>query len=185
MLRLTAVVLLLLVLPARANLGDTVADCVKRYGKPQSFTEPNAGTPFGTLSFIAGPYVMIVFLYNTVEVGARVSKKDKSAFTPEEMKTIMAADAPTPWVLTPSSDPTSLEWTRADKASVTYDTAAKMLIFTTPDMVKDLHNFSGPSTESIYATNAAPARPQGNFAPAAPTPWNVAPPATNAAPAAP
>ena len=165
MLRLAVAVLLLLVVPARANLGDVVGDCVKRYGRPQTFTEANPNTPFGTLVFVAGPYGLIVFLHGDIEVGARVSKKDKTAFTPAEMKTIMDADAPTPWIPKPSSDPNTQEWTRADNATVTYDTAAKMLIFTTPEMVKELHA-PPPAPE----TNAPP-RPDGNFVPAAPTPW--------------
>ena len=69
--RLAVALLLLAILPARANLGETLADCVKRYGKPLAFTEAGAKSPFGTLIFIAGPYQMIIFLSNGVEVGAR------------------------------------------------------------------------------------------------------------------
>ena len=89
MFRLAAVILLLLTLPVRANLGENVAELTKRYGKFYNFTEANAKTPFGTIAFIAGPYEMIVFLYQGVEVGARVSKRDKSAFNPDEIKTII------------------------------------------------------------------------------------------------
>ena len=42
----------------------------------------------GTLVFTAGPYTLIVFLLDTKEVGARVSKTDKSMFTDAEMKMI-------------------------------------------------------------------------------------------------
>jgi hypothetical protein len=187
MLRLAAAVfLLLLALPARANLGDSVAEAIKRYGKPERFSEATAVFPFGTLVFTAGPYSMTVFLYNNAEVGARVSKKDKSDFTPIEMKTIMDADASTAWVPTATNDPTNQKWTRSDRSTVIYDTAKKMLIFTSPDMAAELHNPPPtPPPTPAPATNAAPAwpKPQGDFAPATPTQW-VAPQATtNAAPA--
>jgi hypothetical protein len=185
MLRLAALAFLIIALiPARANLGDTVADCVKRYGKPDHFTEANDKTPFGTIVFSAGPYEMVVFLYDNVEVGARVTKKDKTDFAPGELKTIMDADATSPWVAKPGSDPLSQEWIRADNASATYDLEKKMLIFTTPEMVKELH--APTPVLSLPETNAAPVppRPPGNFVPAAPTQWAPPqPPSTNAAPA--
>ena len=174
MLRFAAVILLLLALPVRANLGETVAECTKRYGKFYNFTEANAKTPFGTIDFIAGPYEMIVFLYNGVEVGARVSKKDKTDFSPDEIKTILNADAPTPWTSTPSDDPASPQWIRADKATASYDAAKKMLIFTTPEMAKALA--AGPPVPAAPSpATTEPPRPPGDFAPAAPTQW--APPA--------
>ncbi len=181
MLRPAALVaFLILALPLRANLGDTVAGCITRYGKPEHFAEANGNTPFGTLLFLAGPYDMVIFLYNNVEVGARVDKRDKTGFSPAEIQTILGADASSPWILTKSDDPASQEWTRADKASATYDTSAKVLFFTTPAMAHALH--SAPA--SAPSTNAAPPRPQGNFAPAAPTTWTVPTPAsTNVAPA--
>ena len=111
--------------------------CVKRYGKPIGFSEANAKAPFGTLVFAAGKYTLVVFLLETKEVGARVSKTDKSAFTDAEMKTIMDADADaqSPWTSTPSTDPGCIEWTRGDKATVLYDKDKHMLIFTTGAMV--------------------------------------------------
>jgi len=165
-----AAVLLLLALPARANLGDTVADCTKRYGKFYNFTEASGKSPFGTIVYIAGPYEMIVFLYSGVEVGARVSKRDKTAFSPGEIKTILNADAPTPWTSAPSDDPASPQWTRADKATASYDAAKQMLIFTTPEMLEVLH--TAPTAPAAPATPApAPPHPPGDFAPAAPTQW--------------
>src|ERR1700748_981747 len=97
MLRCAVLLLLLALLPARANIGENVTDLVKRYGKPAGFSEASSTNPFGTLIFVAGPYQMIIFLADNVEVGARVSKKDKSAFSPDEVQTILNADAPTPW----------------------------------------------------------------------------------------
>jgi hypothetical protein len=184
MLRLAAAVLLIAALPVRANLGDSVADCIKRYGKPDRFSEANAHTPFGTLVFIAGPYDMTIFLFNDVEVGARVLKKDKSAFGVAEIKTIMDADAASPWISTASDDPASQQWTRADKATATYDTSKQMLIFTTPEMVRELHAPPPLVAPAKPIAPPPPPRPPGNFVPAAPTPWAPPqPPSTNAAPA--
>ncbi|HEX4138996.1 MAG TPA: hypothetical protein VHY09_01515, partial [Candidatus Methylacidiphilales bacterium] len=74
-------------------------------------------------------------------------------------------------------------WTRADKATASYDSDKKMLIFTTPVMLQALHRSSaapGPATPG----SAAPPKPPGDFAPAAPTQWAPpTPPSTNAAPA--
>lgn len=182
MLRCAIVFLLILALPLRANLGDSVNDCVKRYGKPVNFTEASGKMPFGTLVFIAGPYQMIVFLLNNVEVGARVSKKDKSAFTPDEMKTIMDADATSPWVTADSIEPATQRWKRADKATVLYDESAKMLIFTSQEMADALHAQAAAAPSPVLA----PKPPEGNFAPAAPAQWSLlstnAAPATNSAP---
>ncbi len=139
MLRFALVLFTLLTIPLRANLGETVEQCVKRYGKPIAFSEANAKTPFGTLAFTSTGYTLIVFLLHTREVGARVSKVDKSAFTDAEMQNIMGADSDgTPWKSTPSDDPTCLEWTRADKATVLYDKAKHMLIFTSVEMAAAL-----------------------------------------------
>jgi hypothetical protein len=189
-MRLVAVLLLLLILPARANLGDSVADCVHRYGKPLTYAEASAKNPFGTLVFVAGPYQLIVFLFNNVEVGARVSKKDKSPFNADELKTIMNADATTPWVPAHSTDSGTRQWVRGDKATAVYDQDKKLVIFTLPEMVAELHAVESAGPAGTAGTNTAPAvappRPQGNFAPAAPTQWtapNAAPtnaPATNA-----
>ena len=188
MLRYAAVALLLLALPVRANLGETVAECTKRYGKFYNYTEANAKSPFGTIAYVAGPYEMIVFIYGGVEVGARVNKKDKTDFSPDEIKTILNADAPTPWTSAPIDDPASPQWTRADKASASYDAAKKMLIFTTPAMKAALD--AGPPVPAAPSAPATtqPAHPPGDFAPAAPTQWAppVAPstnaPATNTLP---
>jgi hypothetical protein len=139
MLRFTFLLLCLLTLPLRANLGDSVAQCVGRYGKPVGFSEANAKLPFGTLAFSATGYTLIIFLLNDKEVGARVSKLDKTAFTDAEMQLIMGADlGGSQWISTPSTDPTCLQWARADKATALYDKAKHILIFTAPEMAAAL-----------------------------------------------
>jgi hypothetical protein len=176
--------LLLLALPVRANLGENIAQCIKRYGKFYNYTEANAKTPFGTVVFVAGPYEMIVFIYDGVEVGARVTKRDKTDLSPDEIKTILNADATTPWTSAPSDDPASPQWTRVDKATASYDATKKMLLFTTPAMKEDLN--AGPPVPAAAPASTEPPRPPGDYAPAAPTQWAppVAPstnaPATNA-----
>jgi hypothetical protein len=139
MSRYALLFLVLLTLPVRANLGDTIAQCVTRYGTPDHFSEASPKNPFGTLIFTQGGYGLIVFLLNNVEVGARVSKKDNSAFTDAELQTIMGADSSAaPWTSTASPDPSCQAWTRADKASVLYDKTKHMVIFTAPEMAAAL-----------------------------------------------
>ncbi len=139
MFRYAILFLIFLTLPVRANLGDTVAQCVARYGKPDHYSEATPNNPFGTLIFTAGGYALIVFLLNNVEVGARVSKKDNSAVTDAELQTVMGAASNTPpWTTTASRDPTCQAWTRADKASVLYDKTKHMVIFTAPEMAAAL-----------------------------------------------
>jgi hypothetical protein len=131
---------LFLALPARANLGDSVEQIVARYGKPTGYAEANSKTPFGSLLFQAGEYELILFILQNKEVGARVSKLDKSAFTETEMQTIMSTDsAGSKWTSIRSSDPSCLEWSRADKATVLYDIDKHMLIFTSDEMAQALH----------------------------------------------
>lgn len=139
MLRATIIFFLLLFLPLRANLGDTVAQCVARYGKPVGFSEASAKSPFGTVVFTAAGYTLVVFVAQNKEVGARVSKVDKSAFTDAEMQTVMNAESSTsPWTPTPSADPTCLQWKRADNATFLYDQQKHILILTSQDMVNAL-----------------------------------------------
>jgi hypothetical protein len=95
--------------------------------------------PFGTVVFTATGYTLIVFLINNKEVGARVSKVDKSAFTDAEMKTSWAPIWRVPWTPTPSDDPTCLRWIRGDKATVLYDKEKHMLIFTSEEMANAIH----------------------------------------------
>ena len=140
MLRSAIILLFLLTIPVRANLGETVEQCVKRYGKPIGYSEASAKSPFGTVVFTATGYTLIVFLINDKEVGARVSKLDKSAFTDAEMKTIMGADlAGSEWTPAPSDDPTCLQWIRGDKTTVLYDKEKHMLIFTSEEMAQAIH----------------------------------------------
>ena len=135
MLRSAILFFSLLTIPVRANLGETVAQCVARYGRPIGFSEAGKNTPFGTLVFSSTGYTLVVFLLNTKEVGARVSKLDKSAFTDAEMQNIMGADsAASPWTPAASDDPTCLKWTRADKATVLYDKEKHFLLFSSEEM---------------------------------------------------
>jgi hypothetical protein len=140
MLRSAIILLCLLTVPLRANLGETVGQCMARYGKPVGYSEASAKSPFGTVAFTATGYTLIVFLINNKEVGARVSKLDKSAFTDAEMQTIMGADSVgLSWTSMPSDDPTCMRWTRGDKATVLYDKVKHMLIFTSEEMANALH----------------------------------------------
>ena len=135
MLRFAIIFFSLLTIPLRANLGETVEQCVTRYGAPIGYSEASAKSPFGTVAFAAAGYTLVVFLIKNKEVGARVSKVDKSAFTDAEMKTIMTADsAGSPWTPTPSNDPTCLRWIRDDKATILYDKEKHVLIFTSEEM---------------------------------------------------
>jgi len=138
MLRI-AIFPLLLALPLRANLGETVSQCVVRYGHPNGYAEANSKLPFGTIVFRAGGYDLIVFLANNVEVGARVTKTDKSDFSPDDLQNILRADsAPGAWTSATSNDPNALNWIRPDNATATYDKKVHMLIFTTPQMAAAL-----------------------------------------------
>jgi hypothetical protein len=146
----TTILFCLMKAPLRANLGETVEQCVKRYGKPVGFSEANTKTPFGTVAFAAGPYTLIVFLINNKEVGARVSKQDKSAFTEAEMKTIMDADSSSSaWTPTTSDVPGCDKWLRNDKASILYDKEKHVLIFTSQEMFNALH----PAASTSGAAN--------------------------------
>lgn len=151
MVRSAILFFILLTIPLRANLGETVEQCVTRYGKPVNFSEAAGKFPFGTLIFVAPPYTLVVFLLKTKEVGPRVSKVDKSAFTEAEMQNIMGADSNgSPWTSAPSTDPTCLEWTRADKATVLYDKVKHMLIFTSVDMANALRAPPAPAPNPTY-----------------------------------
>jgi hypothetical protein len=124
-------------LPARANLGEKVDQLVARYGKPTGYAEASAKSPFGSLLFRVHPYELVLFILNNVEVGARVSKTDKSDFSPAEMQTIIDAEnGASPWVPTPSSDPTEIHWTRSDHATFIYDKQKRMLLLTSDSMAQ-------------------------------------------------
>jgi hypothetical protein len=155
-----ALFLCLLTLPAQANLGESVAQCVARYGRPIHFSEATATTPFGTLTFTAGGYALIVFISNDKEVGARVSKIDKSAFTAAELQNIMGADAgDSKWTSTAIDDPTCLAWTRGDQAKVLYDKDKHMVIFTSPEMAKAMQSAQPAPTAPVPALPTPPAAP--------------------------
>jgi hypothetical protein len=134
-----------------------VEQCVARYGKPIGYSEASAKFPFGTVAFTATGYTLIVFLIDNKEVGARVSKLDKSAFTNAEMKTIMDADSTeSPWTPTSSDDPTCLKWTRGDKATVLYDKEKHMLIFTSEEMANAIHPATVKPGSSADAGKTSP-----------------------------
>ena len=159
MIRVLVCIFCLLTIPSRANLGETVAECVKRYGRPMGFSEAGPRNPFGTVAFSAGGYTLLVFLINAEEVGARVSKQDKSAFSDAELKTIMDADSnSSPWTPTTSPDPGCLSWTRSDQATVLYDKDKHVLIFTAKKMSEALH--SPPRQEPVVPP--IPPKPAGS-----------------------
>ena len=183
MFRYAVVLLVLLTLPLRANLGETVEQCVKRYGKPTGYSEPSPKLPFGTLVFVAGDYTLVIFLLNNAEVGARVSKSDKSVFSEAELKTVMEADASTPWKTTASSDPTSLTWSRADKATAFYDKDKHLLIFTSPVMAEAMHRIEAkPPAPAVSAPAPAPVPTSGRVFAPAPTSSSAFPPPSAPAP---
>jgi hypothetical protein len=129
-----------LALPAQANLGETLAQCVARYGKPVHYSEATEKIPFGTLTFEAAGYALIVFILNDKEVGARISKMDKSAFSDVELQNIKASDSGgSQWISSPSDDPACLQWSRNDHATVLYDKEKHMVLFTTVEMSQALH----------------------------------------------
>jgi hypothetical protein len=124
-------------LPARANLGETVEQLVARYGKPTGYAEATAKSPFGSLLFRVRPYELVLFILNNKEVGARVSKIDKSDFSSAEMQTIIDAETGvSPWMPTPSSDPTEIHWARGDHATFIYDKQKHMLLLTSDAMAQ-------------------------------------------------
>ncbi|MCE0499391.1 MAG: hypothetical protein LV481_15730 [Methylacidiphilales bacterium] len=150
--------------PLRANLGETIQQCVARYGKPNSYSEAGPKSPFGTVVFVAGGLILVVFVYNDKEVGARVSKSDKTAFSDADLQTIMGADtAGSAWTSVKSDDPTCLAWRRGDNAQVLYDQVQHMVIFTSTAMSDALHAASAKpappnlSSSNAAMTNAAPA----------------------------
>jgi len=189
MTRVAVLLFCLFTIPLRANLGETVEQCVTRYGHPVGYTEAGPKNPFGTVVFSAAGYTLVVFVAKNKEVGARVSKSDKSAFTDVEKQNIMNADSMTaaPWASTTSDDPTCLRWTRADKATVLYDKDKHVLIFTSDEMEQGLHSPPPATTQTSTPpqTNApTPAFPPRSVpvAPAPPTQWPTsAPTSTNAA----
>jgi len=145
MLRAAIILFTLLTLPLRANLGETVAQCVARYGRPVGFSEANPKFPFGTIAFSATGYTLVIFLVGDKEVGARVTKQDKSGFTTAELQGIMGADSGgTPWAVAASSDPSCLRWTRSDKATVLYDKDKHVLIFTSDEMARVIRPTPAP-----------------------------------------
>ena len=155
--RSALVLFTLLTVPLRANLGETVKECVTRYGTPVGYSEASAKVPFGTIVFSATGYTLIVFLLNDKEVGARISKQDKSAFTDTERQNIMNADlAGSTWTSAPSDDPTCLRWIRGDKATVLYDKVNRVLIFTSPDMAQALHSAPAKPAAPAPATATSP-----------------------------
>jgi hypothetical protein len=124
-------------LPARANLGETVEQLVTRYGKPTGYAEATAQNPFGSLLFRVHPYELVLFVLDNHEVGARVSKVDKTDFSPIEMQTIIDAETgPGPWVPASSPDPSEIHWTRSDHATFIYDKQKHMLLLTSDAMAK-------------------------------------------------
>jgi hypothetical protein len=158
----TIILFCLLTLPLRANLGETVEQCVKRYGAPVGYSEANPKFPFGTVAFAAGGYTLVVFVMSNKEVGARVSKQDKSAFSDPERNNILGADsAPGPWTPTTSEDPACLKWVRGDKASVLYDKDKHVLIFTTQQMTEAFHpqSSAAPVAPPGAGTNPPPVAP--------------------------
>ena len=159
MLRAISLLLLfsLFTAPLRANLGETIQQCIVRYGRPNGYSEADTKSPFGTLIFIAGGFVLTVFVYNTREVGARVLKTDKTAFTAADLQTIMGADTGgSAWSPTKSDDPTCLAWHRVDNATVLYDQVKHMVLFTSPAMSEALNAASAKSAPSKSSpSNAA------------------------------
>lgn len=156
-------VLLAFTLPLRANIGDSVAQCVKRYGKPIGYSEASPKTPFGTLVFSAGGFTLVVFLLGDTEVGARISKTDKGPFTDAEMQNIMNAEAnpQSPWTATKSADPSCQEWTRTDKARLIYDKSRHILMVTSTTMADAVRNMppAPAGTNAPTATTNAPGVP--------------------------
>jgi len=160
MFRASLILLVLLALPLRANLGENVKQLVTRYGTPSGYSEATPSFPFGTVSFTASGITLIVFLIGDKEVGAKVFKTDKSALSEAERQSIMSADqGGSQWKSVPSSDPGTLTWIRSDKATALYDTQKFVLIFTSDEMAKAVQaaQAAGPPPAAPAPPSAAPA----------------------------
>lgn len=155
--------LLSLTTPTRANLGDNIKQLVSRYGTPVTYSEATPANPFGTVVFQAGGITLMVFLLGEIEVGARVSKTDKTPLSDAERQTIMGADTGgSQWKSVSSNDPTCLQWTRSDNATAIYDTKKNMLIFTSDQMAKALDAARAaqpaPAASPMSSGTATPAK---------------------------
>ena len=140
LLSLAAIFVLGAAVPGRANLGETIKQVVARYGNPLGYAEASAKSPFGNILFKENGYQLVLFVLNDREVGARMSKMDKSAFSDAEIQFIMTNDSNgSAWSPVASTDPSCLQWTRADKATVLYDKDKHLLIFTSDEMAQALH----------------------------------------------
>ena len=144
--------------PAHANLGETVQQLVVRYGKPTGYAEANAKMPFGSLEYKAAGYLLIIYLLDSKEVGARISRLDKSDIASADLQNIMAAETNgAPWTPAPSDDPSSLQWSRVDGATFLYDKDKRILILTSPEMATGLH--AAPNPKPITPAPPATAAP--------------------------
>jgi hypothetical protein len=170
LIRSIAILLCLTIIPAQANLGETVKQLVSRYGTPVNFAEPNPNFPFGTIVFSASGIKLVVFLVGDKEVGAKVFKTDKSAFSDAERESIMSTDGGSQWVSTTSTDTTTLQWSRADHATAMYDKQKNMLIFTSDEMAQAL--------KTAETTGAKPPPPETNKSMLPIPPPPMAPPDT-------
>jgi hypothetical protein len=133
------------VMPGRANLGETIKQIVVRYGNPVGYAEASAKSPFGNVVFKEGGYDLILFILNGKEVGARMSKTDKGPISEPEIEFIMSGDSDgTKWTSVPSNDPSCLQWTRGDKATVLYDRDKHLLLFTSDEMAQALKQPAAP-----------------------------------------
>ncbi len=76
------------------------------------------------------------------------------------MKTILNADSGgSTWTVAVSTDPTCLQWARADKATALYDKTKHVLVFTSDDMAEALRKgIPVPPSKPASASAAAPAQ---------------------------
>lgn len=82
-------IIVVLMIPSQAKIGETLDQCVKRYGTPLMDNVMDAKAPFRILIFKSTGYFQKTYFLNNVEVCVRYSKEDQSELSEQEITAIL------------------------------------------------------------------------------------------------
>jgi hypothetical protein len=134
---LLVIALLSSALPSNARLGETLEQCVARYGNPVTPMDvaDSSGGKKGQAIFEKNGYSIAIAFLGGISESEMFSKDDKSAFTDTEKDTILNANAENlRWSL--STEPSVNDnWIREDDARAIYDRFGRTLLLATKKFI--------------------------------------------------
>lgn len=112
---LIAVILLALPSSSKARIGESLEQCIDRYGPPDKGPQDSALHPAAIdCGFSKGDFYVVVTVYQEKVVDIMFRKLDGTPFNGSEVERLLTANGGTSWIVRKVEESDKLEWATKD-----------------------------------------------------------------------